>query len=537
VASVALSAPAPPASAGPPVPLDGDIQLPPVAQRLRMFDSLVAEMERLDGDGLVFRGRRREPWAATVARLRIEAAEAGSLVAFGRVFKRLDATYPNLHTRVHLRRELDAVKSLGRLVFPLVVRPERLEQGRPGSYRVAELRPAAGPEAPAAGDRVTAINGRPLAAWAEENEIFCEFPLREQCDADLFDNLQRELLGWERSRKLVLRVEHGASTRDWEVPIALDFGPPPPPSRALPCGVSPARYPDFHPVYRGAHACLFESKRHPGVVVMRVDSFNYGEADRVTWLGAEVDLLHDNYWEQNAGRIKTLVIDVIDNHGGDAPIGYDAMLFPGPFQEQFVRFKKIAEFSRPDILEELFWHDGGKSLWLDAIRADGSFAAVKEGSFLPAVPQFCTDKKQDCRLTRWPARPDAFRGEVRVMVNPVCVSSCVGFVWQLRRQLEPRARLFGLPDSGDSTFSRLAVLVSPTADGGVLTEIGPRKRATHVSSPEPWVRQIVSVTASTDAAGTVISGEPQPVDTWVPRLHDESDEVWAAKVLAAALAR
>jgi hypothetical protein len=541
-APVVVTAPCPTADAGAPAaakptPLDGNIQLPPADVRLRMFDALVREMERLDGDGLVFRARRREAWRDTVARLRREAESAATLFDFGRVFKRLDATYPNLHTRVHLRSELDAVKTEGRVVFPIVVRPERLDKGRPSAFRVASVDAAAGPGAPAAGDRVIAIDGRPVAEWADENEIFCEFPLREQCDADLFENLRRELLGWHRKQKLVLRLEHAGAARDWEVPIRLETKPPSSPTSDLPCGVPPERYPGFQLVYRGSHACLFASPKQPGVVVMRVDSFVYGGDEAVSWLGGETDLLFYNYWEKNAPKIRTLVIDVIENHGGDAPIGYYQLLFTRPFQEQYVRFKKIAEFERPDIKEELFWRDGGKLLWLDAIRADGTFAAVPEGAFLPHVPQFCADKKRDCRATTWSPRAHGFRGDVRVMVNAMCVSSCVGFVYEMRRELGARARLYGIPDSGDSAFSRLAVLVSPTARGEVLVEIGPRKRATNVSSPEPWVRQIVSVTVSTDAAGRVVSGEPQPLDGWVPRLYDESDDAWAAKVLRAALGR
>jgi hypothetical protein len=35
----------------------------------------------------------------------------------------------------------------------------------------------------------------------------------------------------------------------------------------------------------------------------------------------------------------------------------------------------------------------------------------------------------------------------------------------------------------------------------------------------------------------VVSGQPQPLDAWVPRLYDETDEAWAARVLRAALGR
>jgi hypothetical protein len=405
-------------------------------------------------------------------------------------------------------------------------------------FRVAEVAPTAGEGAPAVGDLVVAVNGRPASAWADDNELFCELPLREQCDADLFDSLRRELLDWDRAQPLTFRVEHAGVARDWAVPVRFDRSPPPARPRAeLPCGVGPSRYPGFAVAYRGAHACAFESRARPGVVVLRIDGFQYEDEDAASWLRGDAELFfHNTYWRRRAPDVETLVVDVIGNHGGDAPIAWYELLLDAPFQEQYVRFKRFAELERPDLLEEIFWHDGGKQLWLDAVRRDGTFAATPVGAFLPPIPQFCADRKQDCRATKWSPRAHGFRGDVRVLVDPECVSSCVGFVWQMRHALGDRARLFGLPDSADSTFSRLAILASPTASGDVLVEVGPRKRATNVTSPEPWVRQLVSVTASTDPEGRTISGVPQALDAWVPRRWDDGADGWAAKALAAALA-
>jgi hypothetical protein len=268
---------------------------------------------------------------------------------------------------------------------------------------------------------------------------------------------------------------------------------------------------------------------------LRIESFVYDDGDAASSVAGETQLFYDNYWAERVDRIKTLIVDVIGNYGGDAPIGYYQLLFAQPFQEQYVRFKKIAELERPDVLDALFWGDGGKRIWLDALRKDGSLASTKENELLPHIPQFCADKRRDCRDSMWLPRPKVFRREVRVLVDPWCVSSCVGMAYELAQVREPRARLFGLPDSGDTAFSRLAVLVSPTASGKVLVEVGPTRRATNVSSPEPWVRQLVSVTVSTDAHGTTVSGVPERLDAWVPRAFSDSDDAWAAKVLEVAL--
>lgn len=50
---------------------------------------------------------------------------------------------------------------------------------------------------------------------------------------------------------------------------------------------------------------------------------------------------------------------MIDNHGGQSPVPYYGLFYSQSYQEQYVQFKKIAEFERQDILESLFWGDKG----------------------------------------------------------------------------------------------------------------------------------------------------------------------------------
>ncbi len=74
---------------------------PSVEQRLALFDQLVLDIERLDGDGLLARDTRPESWRETVARLRKSASEARTPLEYGHVFHRLRATYPNTHAEIN----------------------------------------------------------------------------------------------------------------------------------------------------------------------------------------------------------------------------------------------------------------------------------------------------------------------------------------------------------------------------------------------------------------------------------------------------
>jgi len=49
------------------------------------------------------------------------------------------------------------------------------------------------------------------------------------------------------------------------------------------------------------------------------------------------------------------------------------------------------------------------------------------------------------------------------------------------------------------------------------------------------LRQQVSATRSTDAHGKIISGNPSPVDVWVPYEYYSFDDSWESKTFKAAL--
>lgn len=114
-----------------------------------------------------------------------------------------------------------------------------------------------------------------------------------------------------------------------------------------------------------------------------------------------------------------------------------------------------------------------------------------------------------------------------------CVSSCVGFVYNIKYLLKERVKTYGIPDSGDSAYSRLTVFVSPKAE----ITIGALKKAQKTDQPEPWIRQVVSATRSTDKDGNILSGIPQAIDVWVPRIWSQNDDEWASSVFSKALER
>jgi probable addiction module antidote protein len=91
---------------------------------------------------------------------------------------------------------------------------------------------------------------------------------------------------------------------------------------------------------------------------------------------------------------------------------------------------------------------------------------------------------------------------LKIMVDQWCISSCVGFIENMVRLFKGRVQTYGHYDSGDSAYSRVTI-ASSIINGKVETILQPMKKARNPDQPEPWVRQVVSVTRSTDKKGEI----------------------------------
>lgn len=430
------------------------LTLPAPTIRREMLLKTASEMSRVDGEGLIPRFNRPITWDQVTQQLSQEAESAQDLFALGRVFRRLDATYPNLHAKVYLAANLDETKALGSVVLPMTFAPVLVKHdSTANTFVISDIKIALsslGTEVPRKGDLLLKINDVPMEKWAEENFTFCKFPLREQCDIELFDNFRRELLGWDRHQPLFLTLSRNGKVFSFQAVVESKLPNQDEEEDSLPCGVTARRYPGFKLKYQGYNLCAFESTKDPAVVVLRIRSFVYTDRSPFVHLHGEVEVFWNNYWHAKSKHVQKLLIDVISNFGGEAPIPYYEMLFSSPFQEQYVQFKKIPEFAQQEILESLFWGDKGKEIWFDNIKRDGVFGATPVGEFLAPIPQFCANSKKDCREDLFQPKKNNFKASVKILVNHWCVSSCVGFVSNLVDVLGKRVKVLGIPDSGDS---------------------------------------------------------------------------------------
>ena len=399
---------------------------------------------------------------------------------------------------------------------------------------------------PAIGDELLAINGIALSQWSEENFIFCKFPLRTQCAINIFDHFRKGFLSWDWRASLKYTIKRNG--RVWTIDVPFEI-----PSKAISanqvieinkknsCHLESSTYDDFEMMYQGLNICVFESKKYPQVTLLKIGSFRYRDLPRnilIQSLQDEVDQFNSHYWQAKSSTTKKLIIDLIDNGGGDVPVPWYKIFYDSPFQEQYVEFKKLAELDIDEIRKELFYENQGKEIWFQDLKSRGIYQKILLGNFLPAIPQFCALELKNCKQGLFHPQSHGFKGQVRILSNEWCISTCSGFVWSMKQELKGRVKIIGIPDSGDSSYARLYldVYLDPNHSEGFRLAVTSRVGGQQQQLPEgALLRQQVSATRSTDAHGKIISGNPSPVDVWVPYEYYSFDDSWESKTFKAAL--
>lgn len=510
-----------------------DPVLPPANMRREMLTRLASEMMRVDGEGLIVRAGRPSSFPELVERLAAEAERAQSWPAFSLALKRLDMAYPNLHSYLelsdeipNLKRVLPAVGFVGEWLAPGITR-----------FRISRVDAVSFPEGsvPQIGDELVAINGRSMDQWKREHFDFCKMPMREQCALWFPGDFHNEVSGWTREQGLVYTLRRDGHF--WNLPVSLKTKERTPRDDShLLCANYPDRYPGFRLVHKGQLACFYASEKDPSTLLLRITSFQYNRSTNqgMKTLQEEVDALWP-FWSERAPGTSHLILDVIDNHGGNQNTPYYEVFFDRPHQEQRTRFRKIRELEDPALRDTFFWGTPEQELWFQNIKKEGLWDSVAFGDFLPSLPMFCARKNEDCRIGLFPVKNHGFRGRVTMLVNQECISSCDAFVFTFKQELGDRVRIVGQPQAADTAYSRLrlGVELDAKAPGGFSIKSLPQ----YGDVPKNILfSQVASISRSVTEDGTVVSGRPLPVDIFVP-LTLENEGMWHRAALEAAIAQ
>lgn len=512
---------------------------------VKLFENYLKEVDRLDGDGLLPRQNRKLSWKEITTKLKIDLKNSQTKMELGRVFVRLDAAYTNLHAHIRLNPDYDFA-SEGRLNLAASFQPEFINaDGSVPRYLLANVRKEyfihLEPEnRPQKGDELIEINHRPIKKWSDENFEFCKFPLKSQCEYDFWGNFRKGNLSWHRRQALIYTLKRQNKKIDVQIPVFVRVENKSLSSSAddkpTPCGNEPDKYPQFEMVYQGYQACVYENKNIPDTAILRIRSFRYKKGEvvnEIDHVSKEVERFAKKYWDKKSQTIKLLVIDVIENGGGDIVTDWSAQFLNQSFQDQWVQFKKTKELEDLNWRKDAFYDDKGKYRIYDNLKASEKWQQIKDGDFIPPMPQFCYSNDGDCLTEKFPVQKAAYKGKIVILTDPWCISSCVGFVWTLKHYLKDRVQFAGIPDSGDSTYSRTYIEGSLVDSGkGFKLAIYPRPPQSRAEVADGALfRAAISTSRSTDENGNIISGVPMKMDYFSSPKWDEAPEDWIGRMV------
>lgn len=497
-------------------------------QRIAAIRAFAEGIAQNDAEAIDVGWQGKAGWDRAVAKAESSAAEAVDPYAFGLVLRTLYASYPSLHSRVDLRADIDYRIAFGAPYMPFTMKVEELgPDDKPRSVLISAVVSTDAwllSGALAVGDRVIAANGEPIATWLSRATKACRRNSKWQCYDDFDKQFRNGLLGWDPRLPLHLGI-----IRDGKKSI-ITYTPEVAPERTIErsyasCGEDGSAYKGFMPVYQGWNLCVFKSVEGPPTEIWRLKSFHYPTSASIGSPREEVETFWNAHWSAVSPKIRSVIIDLSGNGGGDIPLAWYSLLFDRPYQEQYAQYRWLSSYDDPSVLNELP-DDPAHARWLADLVARNPDARHEVGSYLPPVPMFCSDEDAACEGRLVPPKSHGFTGKVALILDDNCVSSCSGFSWNIVTKLGSRAAAFGLPDSGDSNFMRLPLKLY-YRDGGWYTAIG----ASAVPDEKPIATANVMVTRTTTDDGKIISGQSVSVRRVVARRWDDSANSWAERVI------
>jgi hypothetical protein len=490
--------------------------VPSKEQQISIMSDLRSEILRIDGEGLLARKNRSMGFSETIDTLISEMDQNKSITDFFRSFKRLDATYTNLHSRVVFADEVTNEIDLPYHKFPSLWLIAETDNDNV-ALKIEHITDEETSRLVSEGDQLVKINSRPISIWLEENFLFCKYTLKSQCNRSFEEDLLSLNLSWKGQTPLIYTFLHQGVEVNVEFKLR-DYAS----SQSKPTGAevdkrrcdyrASIKYPQFKLVHLGYNACLFQHEIKPEIYVLRINSFQYHRKTAISLnpyssVQEEVEALAKDFLPI-AGEVKNLIIDVLDNGGGNAPISYYKILFQTPFQEEYVQIKKFAEIENSEIRKNIFWGDQAHENWFQKLVDQSIWQSLALGEFTRPVPMFCADEDDACDGQLFYPLEHKFKGKVYAMVNENCISSCDGFTWAIVKSLN--AKLFGFPQAADSAFSRLRIdfIKNPNSKKGYDVEINAHDAELN---PNLIVGQIVAVSKATDREGNILNGNPLPL--------------------------
>ena len=503
-------------------------KLPSPETQKNIIIDLRDEMIRLDGEGLTARKDRLKSFIETTDELSIRALENKDQYDFYNSFLKLGSTYTNIHSYTIFPRTITSSVVIPwnyQLSHYLFVK----KNGNDTEVVLDYVSKGKEKENINIGDKLVAINDKPISLWLEENFLFCKYPLRKQCDLKLEENLHRLKLSWKFEKPLVYSFKNNQGEINKVEVSFFKFSSKPNPLRNR-CDYNwEKKYPGFELKFTGFHLCYLEKKDDPSIAIVRISSFYY---DTRKFSGLKyyqmIDEVMDfkKLWDKKHHQVNDLIFDMIDNRGGHSPLPYYSLFFQNEFQEQYIKYKKTPELEDEELRSAMIWKKTAHELAILEYITSDLWQEIEYGEFLPQMSLFCKDPYSPCTSEEtYKPMGISFNGNIHIMLNENCISSCDAFVWNFKNNTN--AKLYGFPNASDSSSARLRIDVTSNEDSpkGFDITISPQ----HETIPKNLIiAQVIAPAQTTDQLGNLLNGTPEELEIEVPH---KSGEYYSKTVL------
>ena len=135
---------------------------------------------------------------------------------------------------------------------------------------------------------------------------------------------------------------------------------------------------------------------------------------------------------------------------------------------------------------------------------------IEYGEFLPQMLSFCKDPYSPCTSEEaYKPMGISFNGNIHIMLNENCISSCDAFVWNFKNNTN--AKLYGFPNASDSSLARLRIDVTSNEDSprGYDITVSPQYKRIPKNL---IVAQVIAPAQTTDRYGKLLNGIPEELE-------------------------
>lgn len=402
------------------------------SELLHLYQKLIGFIEAYDAEGIVTRELTKSiNWQSYKAHKQKAFVKSKDWQQLKSAFDQLMAGFVNLHTRFRFNKSF-------------AVKP------RVNTVKLGFTYPEVSFFNQQDGEVITVFNEKKSAeAFNEFEQYSCRFNSKIGC--------LRSFVSHFNKGKLLVNEQPLITFTQAKQVFEVKYKAPSPDKMSGPfTAIKVDRYHGWEVLANGYKVAVL---KQPGLLLLRIKNFRYKQGSGADFrcvepaeeqsMCADIQLIRHVFDQANTNDI-SLIIDVQNNGGGKENTAFIAELSQAPFKDLMVNYKNTPLLQDEALRAGLFYGSGRAENWFGQLTKKDMDSSQE---WLPSRADFCRANPA-CKL-EWiePNSKRKFKG-VFLLTDESCVSSCDDLVWRMNEY--SGAKVFGLPQAADATYSRIS---------------------------------------------------------------------------------